>query len=142
MDTIETAKEVFSHIEKKFPHLKMLPDTEAPVELCVNIPTQPGLKYKVNLNLQNNDELHFSVSNFWLEWFPCTNPDVKTKYIESVCGFLSGEYRILEQFRGNKCTKAELQMPLDSDWKTIGRTHHIAFVFPWTKKHTSIIRNI
>jgi hypothetical protein len=122
---IRIAEDAFQRIGNLLPSLEVKKNVSDPVELSIDIPVQPGLKYAVNLNLQNRDELHFSVGNFWLEWFPCTDPSRVEAYIDAVSGFLSGRYRILEYYRGKKCTKAELQKPLKSgDWTTIGKTYH------------------
>lgn len=131
---LKIAETVFERTRKQLPSLEMKNNLSDPVELSIDIPVQPGLKYAVNLNLQNRDELHFSVEKFWLEWFPCTDHSTVEAYIDAVLGFLSGRYRILEHYRGKKCTKAELQMPLESgDWKTIGTTHHWVLSLSWQR---------
>lgn len=119
-DTEIIARRAFSEIAAQFPHLKMVEHPEDPVEISITMPIQPGLNHQVWLALQNYDELHFSVGNFWLSWFPCTVPDVVHDYVDAVTGFLSGRYRILEQYRGQRCFKAELQVPEQDDWRTIG----------------------
>ena len=139
-ETLEIAKRTFSEIETRFPHLQTIVDEGVPVEFSVTLPVQPGLKHKVNLNLQNRDELHFSASHFWLEWFPCSQPARVDEYIAAVSGFLSGEYRIVEHYRGNTCVKAELQSPQKTDWKTIG-TSSDGLAVPWAKKHLVVVRN-
>lgn len=127
---LKIAEEAFERIRKQLPSLEMKKNLSDSVELSIDIPVQPGSKYAVNLNLQNRDELHFSVENFWLEWFPCTDPSKVETYIDAVSGFLSGRYRILERYRGKKCTKAELQTPLEGGvWKTIGTTYHWGISF-------------
>jgi hypothetical protein len=122
----ELAESAFRRIAERFPALKMDRNEAEAIELNIDIPVQPGLKYAVNLNLQNEDELHFSVENLWLEWFPCTDPSRVNEYVEAVSGFLEGRYRIVELFRGTRCIKAELQAPLDCDgWETIGSSVHL-----------------
>ena len=131
-DPLGIAQEAFSRIGARSPGLAMKQDMSAPVELSIEIPVQPGLKYAVHLNLQNRDELHFSVENFWLEWFPCTDPSRVEAYIETVSGFLSGHYRILEHHRGRRCTRADLQKPAPGGgWTTIGTTVHWGLSFSW-----------
>jgi hypothetical protein len=119
-DTLPIAERAFARIAGRFPTLQLVRDEKAPVELAYIIPVQPGVKQQILLNLQNNDELHFSVGHFRLEWFPCTEPKKVESYVEAVCGYLSGAYRIVEHFRGHKCVRAELQQPLEDGWKTIG----------------------
>ncbi len=144
MDTdacLKIAEEAFAEIRIQFPSLEMKKNSCDPVELSIDMPVQAGLKYAVNLNLQNRDELHFSVENFWLEWFPCTDRSRVEAYIDAVSGFLSGRYRILEHYRGNKCTKAELQTPLEGGgWRTIGKSYRWGLSLSW-KKSVKEIRN-
>lgn len=132
-DTEKIARQAFANIAARFPQFKMIEDEEAPVEISITIPSQPGLKQEVWLALQNNDELHFSVGSFWLEWFPCTDPIKVQSYIDSVAGFLSGNYRILEHYRGTKCVKAELQQPNSGGWHTIGTWSLLWLPLPWNK---------
>ncbi len=124
------ARQAISEIATRFPSLKMIEEPEAAVELSILIPVQPGLNHKVWLALQNNDELHFSVGHFWLEWFPGTNPTRVAEYIGAVIGFLSGEYRVLEHWRGNRCVKAELQAPSNGSWQTIGTWRNLFSFLP------------
>ena len=94
------------------------------------MPAQEGLKYPVWLGLQNRDELHFRVGHFWLEWFPCTNPKKLNAYVDAVCGFLSGQYRVLEYVRDGQCYKARLQAPRPEGWVTLGG---------WTRLHLPVL---
>jgi hypothetical protein len=137
---VKKAEKTFRRIAELFPDLRMKRNDAEPVELSLDIPIQSGLKYAVNLNLQNRDELHFSVENFWLEWFPCTEPSRADDYIDAVAGFLSGKYRILEHYRGKRCIKAELQAPReDGSWETIGTSIHSWLPWPWRKWHKEIV---
>jgi len=137
---LKIAEEAFQRISERFPSLVMKRTPSVPVELSVDIPAQPGLKYAVNLNLQNRDELHFSVGNFWLEWFPCTELSKVEAYIDAVSGFLAGRYRVLEYYRGNKCVKAELQAPSPGGgWETKGTSVHLRFPFPLRKQLKELI---
>jgi hypothetical protein len=79
-DTLAIAQKTFHKISTMYPALQMRVHNDDPVELSMDIPQQLGLKYKINLNLQNTDELHISAGNFWLEWFPCTD-SVKSRSI-------------------------------------------------------------
>ncbi|MBM4152178.1 MAG: hypothetical protein FJ220_01470 [Kiritimatiellaceae bacterium] len=119
-NTLLIAEQTFARIASQFPTLQLIRENDAPVELAYTIPVQPGVKQEIHLNLQNIDELHFSVGHFWLEWFPCTEPKMVENYVEAVCGYLSGTYRIVEHFRGQTCIRAELQQPTEDGWKTIG----------------------
>lgn len=139
----EIAKQAFADIHAKFPFLEMKvgehpPD--APLEISAVMPAQPGLKYEVNLNLQNRDELHFAVSNFEITYFPCRKPEIVDDFIEAVSGFLCGEWRIEEYWSGKKCVKAQLQVPEADGWKTIGTWGNLWNFLPIHKSRV-IIRN-
>jgi hypothetical protein len=111
---------LFEEIRDAFPHLSMVMDQDpANVDLSVDIPAQPGLMFQINLNLQG-DELHLNAGAFWLEWFPCTRPDVVEAYSAAIHGLLNGTYRIREQHRGGRPFKAQLQRPDMGGWQTIG----------------------
>ena len=120
MNPLQIAKTIFEEIQNEFPYISMeVNDNDKNVDLNVNIPEQRGVTCPINLNLQG-DELHFAVSNFWCEWFPCTDPSVASNYKDTVIGYLKGESRILEHFKGEKVYKAKLQAPdKGGNWKTI-----------------------
>ena len=142
IDTIKIATDTFERIQRQFPSLSMRIHNDQPVELCMDIHKQTGLKFNIDLNLQNNDELHLVVAgNFWLEWFPCTKKKKVEEYIEAVSGVLSGKYRILEHYRDKKVVKAELQSPEKDGWKTIGTWATWSFPFPWRKNYNVVQNN-
>lgn len=118
-DAEAIARSVFAEIAKRFPSLKMVENHDDPVEISITIPVQAGLCYEVWLCLQNRDELGFSAGHFYCEWFPCTKSGCMEKYLDAVTGFLSGNYRILQHYRGTKCYKAQLQRPEGNRWRTI-----------------------
>ena len=114
------ARAAFDEIFARWPQLRWTENLDDPVEISITVPEQVGLKHQLWLALQNEDELHLQVGNFWLEWFPCTDPDRTRAYINAVSGFIAGSHRVLEHFRGDDCFKAQLQMPDGSGWLTIG----------------------
>ncbi|MGB5567648.1 MAG: hypothetical protein WBN93_15125 [Acidimicrobiia bacterium] len=119
-DSRTIAIELFGRVQALFPHLQMKLETDHPhVDINMEIPKQRGLDFDVNLNLQNNDELHLSAGDFWVEWFPCTEPRKVKEYLAAVEGLMTGQYRILEHRRGRKAVKAELQQPVGQNWQTI-----------------------
>ena len=117
--TEEIAKAAFGEIAVRFPHLQIVEESDAPVELSLHLPIQDGLKHAVWLSLQNSDELHLSIGHFWCEWFPCTDPAKVETFVDAVSGFLSGNYRSLEHYRGATCFKAQLQRQTANGWETI-----------------------
>lgn len=132
---------LFEDIRNAFPRLSMrLDEKPSQVDLNMDIPRQPGLDFDVNLNLQG-DELHLSAGAFWLEWFPCSRPDVVEAYREAVHGLLSGVYRIREHYRGGRPFKAELQKPHEGDWQTIGTWYGWAWPLP-RRTVVRVLRNV
>jgi hypothetical protein len=129
----------FAQIQAAFPNLSMDLDRAHPhVDILVSVPQQPGLDFPVGLNLQG-DELHLNVGEFWLEWFPCTKPAVREAYVEAVGGLLSGTFRILEFYVGQRAVRAELQRPHEGKWRTIG-TSYKGFWIPW-RRSTRVLQN-
>lgn len=135
------ARRVFAELAARFPSLTMEERPEDPVEISIVIPEQEGCRYWVSLNLQNADELHLVVENFWLEWFPCTTPRVAELYLEAVSGFLSGDYRIVERHLFGSRYLSLLQKPTAGGWKTIGSSNSLGAGLPGLIK-TREIRNV
>lgn len=129
---IETARETFARIQERVPGLSVERIDSENIDLGLAFPVQAGLEQPVLLNLQG-DELHFSAGHFWMEWFPCTDPAKVEAYVSAVVGYLSGEYRIVEHYRGKRCVKAELQMPGPA-WKTVATWRRLHVPFPWGTK--------
>ncbi len=135
------ARRVFAELAARFASLTMEEHPEDPVEISIVIPEQEGCRYRVWLALQNGDELHLLVENFWLEWFPCTNPKVAELYLAAVSGFLSGDYRIMEYSFLGECYLARLQAPHARGWKTIGTWTNLGVRLPGLIK-TREVRNV
>jgi hypothetical protein len=124
---------LFEEVRRSFPHLEMVVEqTDPHVDLNMEIPKQPGLRFKMNLNLQG-DELHMSVGAFWLEWFPCDRPEVVSQFRDAVLGIVSGRYRIVEYYRGSRAVRADLQQPDGTGWRTIGSWGRLHLTFPWQR---------
>ena len=128
---VEAIMRLFTDIRSAFPHLGMKLERHHPnVDLDLDIPKQNGLKFDVNINLQG-DELHMSAGHFWLEWFPCSDAGVVESFREAVQGLLSGEFRILEYYRGKRAIKADLQRPSGEGWKTVGTWSTLSLPIPY-----------
>ena len=138
-DTEQIARQALAEIFGRFSHLTYEESETDPVEISINVPAQPGLRHELWLALQNNDELTFSVGRFQVEWFPCTDPERAEEFIESVCNFIAGKYRVLEHYRGQRCIKAQLQRPVDGGWKTVATWSMLAL--PFGKKTTQVLTN-
>ena len=116
------ARQIAEQIHAKFPTLQLDISTEDPnVDWVIDIPEQPGLKFRCQLNCQG-DELHMSVGCFWLEWFPDNDEKIRNAFIDAILGVISGKYRILEYVRWGHEVGAELQAPEGNSWKTIGNS--------------------
>jgi len=140
-DTETIARGVFEEVAKRFPALQMVENHDDPVEISITLPIQPGLSHKVWLCLQNYDELGIKAGDhFYIEFFPCTKPDRVEKYLDAVTGFLSGEYRVLEDYRGATCYWARLQKPDGDRWRTIATWATIWIPF-WFRKRVMEVRN-
>lgn len=141
MDTAE-ALELFSEIQGLFPSLEMTLDQDPDqVDLAMEIPCQPGLRFHVHLNLQG-DELHLVAGEgCWLEWFPGHDPAVKKAYLDVVTGLLAGRLRVVEHRRGEWILAAELQEPTGEDWQTIGRWSRSFFWLPSRTRTRTVLRN-
>jgi hypothetical protein len=138
----EIALSTFERIRAAFPALAMNLDLYPKnVDLAMGIPAQPGLSFRVHLNLQNLDELHLEASTFGYGWFPCTKPKKVEKYFEAVSGVLSGQFRILEHWRGKQAVKAQLQRPSEAGWKTIATRLDLLFT-PWPAKTFRVVQNL
>lgn len=62
----EVAKEIFESLRREFPKLAMeIIESPEHTDIEMSLPAQTGLDYEVCLNLQNIDELHFNVDDFW-----------------------------------------------------------------------------
>ena len=147
MDTrpIEIARfnEVIAIVRSEFPHLRIdVAENHPHVEALVEIPSQPGLDFDVCINLQNCDEFHLNAGeHFWVEWFPCNDPEVFQRYVEAVRGVLSGRFRIVEFFVFGRAIKAQLQRPSENGaWETIATWGNLGSLIPW-KRERRIVTN-
>jgi len=58
----EIALSTFENLRERFPALSMnLDPRPSNMDVAMYIPAQPGLTFKVHLNLQNRNELHLVV---------------------------------------------------------------------------------
>ena len=139
----EIALSCFERIQGEFPKLAMerVHDPEH-VELEMSIPQQPGLMFDVHLNLQNVDELYLNIACvFCVSWFPCTDGDVSERFVEAVCGVLSGAFRVLAVYSGPRHLKSYLQRPQGAQWETIA-SHHNSFALPFSRRRKAVIQNV
>ena len=97
------------------------------VDIAMDIPAQPGLLFDVHLNLQNVDELHLKKVD---------------RYFEAVSALLSGQFRILEHWRGKRVVRSELQRPDGAAWKTTANWLTLSALIPWPRKTFKVVQNL
>jgi hypothetical protein len=76
-----------------------------------------------------------------VEWFPCTEPENVGRYFDAVSGLLSGEFRILEHWRGSRPVKAQLQRPISGGWESVTTWRDVSAIVPWPKKTFKVVQN-
>lgn len=131
-ETKRHALRLFERIQAEFPALLMKINPNHPyVEVSVEVPRQTGLAFEIELNLQNDDELHLCVGEFWCSWFPSSDPQVVHRYLDAVTGVLAGRNRIVEYVRWGRVQGADLQAPDGGGWKTIARSSHGLLPVSW-----------
>ena len=138
---LSLARRVLDDLRVSFPHLQILDDSDPHLDLGITIPVQAGMTFPIGVNLQG-DELHLNAGDaFWVEWFPCTDPEVVAKFREAVWGLIQGSYRIVETYSFGEITTAQLQQPVNGRWKKVA-TYSRAFALrlPFFAKR-SILRN-
>jgi hypothetical protein len=137
----EAVVALFQELQAAFRNLEMDLQREDPhLDVSMDIPQQPGLGFFVNVNLQG-DELHLTAGHFWLEWFPCTDPAIVAQYREAVTGVLSGRFRIVEHYIGDRAVKAQLQRPEGETWQTIGTWANLGMFLPWPRRRR-VLQNL
>ncbi len=106
---------------------------ESGLDLNLDIPRQRGLLFDVNLNLQI-DEVFLEAGAFRGSWFPCGEESVRRLCRQEVAGLLSGDYRIVEFYRGKTATKARMQKPDGATWKTVKTWSLLNVPLPWPRR--------
>jgi len=137
------AVRLIEDIQAAFPALRMRVDSEdRNVDVSVEIPSQAGLDFRVNLNLQNRDELHLSAGDaFWCSWFPSSDSAVVQHYRNAVTGLLSGRHRIVEYRHWRLTIGADLQEPTAGGWKTIAKSRRGLWPVRWGARRR-VVQNV
>jgi hypothetical protein len=68
-------------------------------------------------------------------------PEKVDRYFEAVSGLLSGEFRILEQWRGRRPVTGQLQRPIPGGWERIATWGDVSAIVPWPKKTFKVVQN-
>ncbi len=140
-DCLGVAECVLRDIRSRCPDVRMIENAPGSLGMSVSIPVQPGVRHPIELTLQNRDELHLHMGNFWLEWFPCSDESTVAAFVDVVAGLLSGSCRVLEHYRGARCVKAELQWKApEAGWTTFGTYSRFSLPFAG-RKHYKVLIN-
>lgn len=134
------AEQKFKEIQNHFPELKMIVHDDENVDLSMDIPKQDGVDFEINLNLQNEDELHLATAYIWCQFFSADSEELVEIFYKSVIGLINGEYRILQFVNGDTVYKTLLQKPKELDWETV-YTGYERWRMPWTKVEKNVIQN-
>jgi hypothetical protein len=129
-------EEALSVLREQFPGLRIesVPASGG-LEAAVEIPRQVGLDFDVSINLQNFDELHLSASNFWVEWFPCEEEEVFSRFIEACVALLSGRGRLVESYLGGRAVSSRLEVLLeDGSWRSLATWSNLLAFIPWRRR--------
>ena len=137
----DEAIQLFERIRTALPHLSMdLRAADSNVDASMAIPVQSCLSFAVHLYLDSN-ALHMTAGEkLWLEWFPPDNQTVVEQYRDAALGVLSGEYRIVEYFRGTRAVKALLQRPNGDSWETIGTSGGLGRWRSWGARVSNVLQ--
>ncbi|MBY0224604.1 MAG: hypothetical protein K2Q28_02220 [Hyphomicrobium sp.] len=134
----DAAHQLIATLAKRCPDLEIVPSEHSAGELGWNIPVQQGLTTELWLSFSNNDEMHFSLENFRISFFPCTDSIEGEKFVDAVSGFIDGTYQIIEHYRGSRCVRADLQKPNGDEWETIASSSRLHWPLPYRKTFKTI----
>ena len=114
----------------------MIESTNVPefVNVQYSMPEQPGLCTSLHLSRQNDDEVHLCIGReFWTEFRPITDPDVREEVVDRVMGFIRGEYRIRAELYDDRLERADMQrQQANEQWENIERSILVGKT-GWTK---------
>ncbi len=135
---LEAARLLIATVAKRYPDLEIIPNERTAGELDWNIPVQPGLTTEIWLSFSNDDEMHFSVDEFHVSFFPITHPGPGENFVDAVSGFIDGTYQIVEHYRGSRCVRADLQKPIGDAWEIIASWSRLHWPFPYRKTYKTV----
>lgn len=82
----------------------------------------------LSLNLQNHDEIHLHIGDFWAEWFPY--PQVSEKIETALRAWLNRSARIVHHYRGDRLLKITMEVPNGDGWETVF-SHYKTVMIPF-----------
>lgn len=125
-------------IRREHPSLRSEILMHAPVP-AANFPVQPGLAFRIGISVQG-DELHLTAGDhFWVEMFPSSRPGLLEDFVASVAGLMSGHYRIVESYIGDRAVSARLEGQDErGDWKRRGTWRSMAPLLPFPRRQRTL----
>ena len=138
----DLTRRLFEQIRAEFHYLSASVDVRpvSPSILSLTFNSQSRLPFQVVATLQS-DELGLGIGDgFWCEWFPCTDNEVAGRFAQALRGVLSGEFQLVEYWRGERIIKAQLQQQYGTGWKTIASWSKARFP-SWARATTRTSRN-
>ncbi|MFN7943390.1 MAG: hypothetical protein U0X73_17490 [Thermoanaerobaculia bacterium] len=133
---IRRFEQALAVLREQFPGLRIesVPASGG-LDAAAEIPRQNGLDFDVSINLQNFDELHLNASNFWVEWFPCDEEEVFSRFIEACVSLLSGRGRLVESYLGDRAVSSRLEVPLENgSWRGLATWSNLFAFIPWRRR--------
>ncbi len=142
----ELAVPMCESIRAQFPNLTMKLELESKqIDLMLEVPMQDNLQFDVCVYL-SGDELYLDAGKrFHVSWFPCDKQEKINHFQQAVVGLMSGNYRVVEYYRGKCYLKAQLQRPEGEEWKGVA-TNFSVLDFPmftpwWLSPEKNILQN-
>ena len=142
----ELFEDLIHQIRSAVPVLEMTESMEVPEFVSAQYfwPDQPGLNTELAVSLQNDDEVHLCIGReFWAEFRPVSDSDVRDEVFDRVIGFASGEYRIRAEYLGDRLERVTMQRPMeDESWVDIEKSIIVGKTgWFWNDRSVKIIRN-
>ena len=135
---------VVEALKRAFPDLRVRasvdPD-EPHIQAVASIPAQKGIEQGIGFSLVG-DELHLEIgtTNFYVPWFPSTDPVVVENFVDAVVGFIEGRHRVVDSYIGGQVVKSELQAGDADKWRTLATNSTLLAYIPWPRRRI-IVRN-
>ena len=135
---LAAAHQLIATVARRYPNLEFVPSERSAGELDWNIPVQPGLTADIWLSFSNDDEMHFSVDDFHVSYFPITDAGPGENFVDAVSGFIDGTYQIVEHYRGSRCVRADLQKPNGDALEIIASWSRLHWPIPYRKTYKTV----
>jgi hypothetical protein len=102
---------------------------EPQMDLLLEVPSQPGLSFDIQLGLQNYDEINVGVGPFWSYFFPFDK--VKGTVSEALDGLVSGECRIAIHRQWGQVARCVLERRQSGAFRPIYKDYRTVNLLKW-----------